>query len=257
MFGMFVRTRAIGSPWQSIERRIVGRIGDVRESVSHVRNQTFPERFVFFVGSHDVRLRGIGNEPRSAANLFLKLRWGPPAISDEKPNFMGLEAAFFEHALDLFKVAAHVHAIDHRDAVGNVLSSVQIVQISVFDRTSDADAGVEFGQFIHHLVHIDVHEIVQHKAKAAFVVVFAQQHDFSSEIRVVKEGLAEQNVSRFGQGLIAGCESNHGQHEVRSVLGKSDTCQQSSVICIHERPEPFLDSHLGDGLHWLWIKRVA
>ena len=40
----FVHTRAIGSLWQSIERRIVGRIGDVRESVSHVRNQTFPER---------------------------------------------------------------------------------------------------------------------------------------------------------------------------------------------------------------------
>ena len=55
VFGMFVHTRVIGSPWQSIERRIIGRIGDVRESVSHVRDQTFPELLVFFVGSHDVR----------------------------------------------------------------------------------------------------------------------------------------------------------------------------------------------------------
>jgi hypothetical protein len=247
--------RATASTSKSIERRVVGGVGDVCKAVTHVRNQSFPKRFVFFVSSHDVPLRGVGNEPRSAPNLFLKLRWGPPAVSDEKPNFMGIEDALFEHALDLLKVAPHVNAIHHWDAFGDVCPRVQVVQVAIFDGASNADACVEFGQIIHHLIHVNVHKIVQHKPEAAFVIVFAEKHDFSSEIRVVEEGLAEQNVPRFGQGLIAGCETNHGPHEVRSVLGKIEAWQQSSVICIHERPEPFLDGSDDDGFHRLCSKR--
>lgn len=256
-FGMCARTRAIASPWRSVERRVVGCVGNVCEPVSHVRDQPLPKRFVFFVRPHDVHLRGVSNEPGSAPDLFLKLRWRPSTVTDEKPDFMGLEAALLEHVLDLFKVATHVNAIDDGDAVRDVFSGVQIVEVPVLDGASNADAGVQFGQFIHHLVHIDVHEIVQHKTKAAFFVVLAKQNDFSPEVRVVEEGLAEQNVSRFGQGLIAGCETDHRQHEVRSVLRKIEALRQSSVICNHERLETLLDGSVVDGLHWLWTKRVA
>ena len=86
---------------------------------------------------------------------------------------------------------------------------VDVVKVAVLDRTSHADARLEFGQIFHDLIHLDVHVVVEDKPKAPFFIVLAEKHHLPAKVRVVQKGLAQEHIACLGRGLVGGGESNH------------------------------------------------
>ena len=118
----------------------------------------------------------------------------------------------------MVKITPHVHPANHWDAVWDVSPGVQVVQVSIFHRSTHTDAGMEFGQLVQHFVHIDVDKVVEHETKTAFIIVFAQQHHLPPKIGVIQEGFAQENVPWLRLGLVCWRETNHRDLKVPSFV---------------------------------------
>ena len=116
---------------------------------------------------------------------------------------------------------------------------MDVIKVAVFDWPADADARLDVWQVVHHFAHLDVDVVVQHEAKAAFLVVLAKKHDLPPEVRSFMNGSLSSTSPAWGVFWSEG-ESNHGFRVEARAYDKSLFKVPSFVSMNSTQPPPIV-----------------